>query len=121
MQEVRFLQIPLLRRVAACRLKAHQPVTLLRRHAQIDHQILDRKAVNAIFELPQPRRELSTPFGRHARRLVGKVGSDVAVHDDYSARIERVLQFGLCLKAVARVEECREMGIYVREWPEFTV
>src|SRR5256885_7706581 len=88
---------------------------------KINAQIFGRKPINDIFEPPQPKDELGPPLGRDTRRLVSEIGRDIAVQQDGSARVERCLQFRLCFKTVASVEERRKMGVHRGQWAELSI
>ncbi len=80
--QVSFLEVALQVSVITCRLQPHQAVRLEGGQAQVDHQLLRRQAVDAVFETLQPREELLAALRADTRRLVGQVRADVAVGEN---------------------------------------
>lgn len=121
MGQIRLLQVALARRVLSRRFLSDQALRLSSGHAEINHQVLARQAVDFVFELLQPMKERSALSHRHAGALVREIRADIAVGEEDLAGGECRFHFGLGFEAIASIEQRGKVGIDRRKGPKLAV
>jgi len=121
MAYVRFQNIVTTRSIAAWGFQSDQAMCFGGGKPQIDDQVLDRQAVNFIFDMPQPRKKLVALFRRDTFRLVREIRGDVAIGQYNLPRGQGRFDLALCLETVSGVNEGREVRVDGFKRPEIAI
>src|ERR1700730_16073481 len=88
---------------------------------QIDDQVLDRQAVDSVFDMLEPRKKLVALLGRNTFRLVREIRGNVAIGEDDLSRGQSRFDFAFCLEAVPGINQCGQVRVNCFERTEITV
>ena len=104
MPQVDLLDVVLGGGVAALGLAGDQRLRFARRDAEIEDQVFARQTVDGILEMFNPSNKFRALLSGSSGDLMRKIGTDIAIHEDHFAFVQRRLELRFGLEAVAGIQ-----------------